>query len=122
MKRTLLLLLPLVCAVGCSNRPLASALDCIFPSKINRRPDAPPDNIFGEETRPPRPEGRDPLPPPTIFDPAPAPRTRDGLPRIGDPIGPSGFGTGATGGTGRGTPLSRDPNPDAMPLPDGGRQ
>jgi hypothetical protein len=57
-------------AAGCSNRPLAGTLDCLFPSKVKYKSD---------------PDGRSaPVEP---FEPG---TERDrGLPRIGDPIRPS---------------------------------
>jgi hypothetical protein len=105
-----LLSLPLLAlAVGCSNRPLASTLDCFFPSKAQRRPEPPPDGLI-------RPTDNDPLPPPN-FDPNPRTPPRDnGLPRIGDPVAPDG-----TRPRSDEVPWTREPAPGAMPLPGGGR-
>lgn len=109
MRRFVLLLgLPLLAVVvGCTNRPLAQTLDCIFPSKAQRRPEPPPDGLFRPADR-----DRDPLPPP-VFDPNPRTPPRDTLPRIGDPVAPDGRPTGGEG------PLPREPSSGAMPLPGG---
>lgn len=98
-------------AVGCSNRPLVSTLDCLFPSKAQRRPEPRPDDL-------PRPTDRDPLPPVPGFDPNPP---RDGfrrgdLPRIGDPVAPDGQPLRRDD-----APWTREPAPGATPLPGGGR-
>jgi len=99
-----LVCLPLIAAaVGCSNRPLANGLDCLFPSKLNNRPRDLP-----------RPTDSDPIPPPN-FDPNPP---RDGfrrgdLPPLGAPVAPDGGRLSSSE-----TPLPRDASP-AMPLPGG---
>jgi hypothetical protein len=104
---TFLLGLPLLAlSVGCSNRPLAQTLDCLFPSKAQRRPEPPPDGLF-------RPTDSDPLPPP-IFDPNPRTPPGGGLPRIGDPVAPDG-----TRPSSDAMPSTREPSGGAYPLPGG---
>jgi hypothetical protein len=100
MNRAWLLLLILACAaVGCSNRPIAGTLDCLFPSKVKYKSD---------------PDGR--TAPVEPFEPG---TDRDrGLPRIGDPIRPSETdvpfrrNVGPTGRRGAETEL-----PEPLPLP-----
>ncbi len=117
MTRRLLPLLILLPLAGCSNRPLAAALDCFFPSKMISKPKPPPDNIFEEETRPPIPRDTGPtLPRPDLrFGNGIGRDTDTGLPPIGSPLGAD--------------PTLRSPptitpresgSPDALPLPNNG--
>ncbi len=104
-------------ALGCTNRPLANGLDCLFPSKLKVRPDTP----SGDELYKPLDKDRDPLPPVRDLPGGSGTFRRDDLPKLGEPYQPDG------------EPIRRNEAPwkkestpprgrgEGMILPDGGK-